>query len=64
MEKTLIIDTCDYCPFFDNYYYDYAEICEFNLKAVPKVEYKHPIPKWCPLKNGANNVSELKDKLP
>jgi len=60
MEKTLIIDKCDYCPFFDNFYYDYSEVCELNLKAVPG-KYDHPIPEWCPLKDGANNISELKE---
>lgn len=54
MNKTLIIAYCDDCPFFDNSYYDYTEICTENAaKAVPRgkgdEKYRNPIPDWCPL---------------
>ena len=58
--KLLRISSCDKCPYFDDEYRTWSETCTFALRAVPDVEidgiYYNPIPSWCPLSEGENNV--------
>jgi hypothetical protein len=48
MKKVLIIDSCTDCPYFDNSYYDYNQICD---KLNKKNSNPSEILKDCPLKD-------------
>ncbi len=55
-KRTLVIDSCQDCPHFSNYYYSYEEKC-IELDRVIKIKreestpskYIYPIPEDCPL---------------
>jgi len=50
MNKKLVIDKCDECPFFNNVYYGYEETCTLLDKKIKQVcELFYPIPNECPL---------------
>ena len=51
MNRRLVIDRCNNCPFFDNEYYDYSETCmKLDRKIAMDAEGHHNvIPDDCPL---------------
>ena len=57
MNKIVIIGTCDSCPFFDNQYYGYNEICKCLDRKIDSVDGEHPIPDDCPLETTEQTTS-------
>ena len=56
MNRKLVIDKCDDCPFFDNVYWGYEETCRLLNRKIQQVDdsdsilwLKYPIPNDCPL---------------
>lgn len=50
MNRRVIIEQCDQCPFFDNEYYGYDETCtKLDRKIKSNEHYEHNIPDDCPL---------------
>ncbi len=52
MKKVVIIDSCSDCPYFDNSYYTYEQVCE---KLNKKNEHPSEILENCPLKDAEWN---------
>lgn len=52
-KRILIIDNCNDCPYFSNYYYSYEEKCTKLDREIPidKETWNslYPIPEDCPL---------------
>ncbi len=62
MNKIIVINRCEDCPFFDNYYYDYNETCTLLNKANPPQPGKSwEILEDCPLKT--TDEETTKEKL-
>lgn len=51
MSKTIVIHSCDDCPYFDNQYYDYSEECGKSRRRIKRnpQSFSYPIPDDCPL---------------
>lgn len=53
--RICIISHCDQCPYFDNEYYGYSEICTKLKRVIPHnqksnaFDLNHEIPEDCPL---------------
>lgn len=58
--KTLIINACLDCPFYDNEYYSYNERCGL-LKRI--VDYSGPVPEDCPLADVTALCEQCQAKL-
>lgn len=49
-KRKLIIDTCDQCPFFDNFYWEYNHKCtKLDEFLQQEDDYSTKIPDECPL---------------
>lgn len=52
MPKKLIINSCDDCCHFDNFYYDYNEECMLLKRVIDQDKNNNfAIPEDCPLEN-------------
>lgn len=60
MNRIVIIGTCDTCPFFDNEYPDYAQICEAIDRQIKRdSDNKFSIPEDCPLEKTDRQITEI-----
>ncbi len=58
--KKVIIDNCSNCPFFDNQYYGYHEICKvMGIKIERISEDFYRIPEDCPLEDTDEPKTDL-----
>lgn len=59
MNKIIIINNCNDCPFFDNEYYEYNENCTKTGKQVKSLSFNnYPIPADCPLPTTNDDITE------
>lgn len=58
MNKIIIINTCEDCPFFDNEYYSYNERCTQLERVIEQINNHYCIPEDCPLETTDEKVTE------
>jgi len=58
MSKKLIVDRCDQCRYFDNFYYDFNEFCKLSKKKVERTDRlgEYDIPDFCKLDDAEENT--------
>lgn len=62
MNKKIIIDDCNNCPFFDNDYYMYMEECLILKRQIKRTgDDIFNIPDDCPLKTTKEKVTDMRD---
>jgi hypothetical protein len=60
MNRLIVINKCDDCPFFDYHYYEYREVCEKLDRKIKRLRGYDifPIPEDCPLEKTDKQLSE------
>lgn len=59
MNKKVIIDSCNNCPYFDDAHYGYNETCTLLNRRIPHttdLSYTRAIPEDCTLDNTEEKV--------